>query len=143
MPTVLNAINNAIDTLGWIHTTVGVRRKNSSRCSNWRSEVETLIKANGWLWKTDAGNGYDAFVLQYVGLDDCPVFGASLIRRTPKTDDTKPAYKAINELILNCFKKVRESRNKRKRAVAQEELRAEAGNIAEDEEADASGQQAK
>ena len=51
MPTAPNAINNTIDTLVWTHTTVGVRRKNSSRYSNWRSEVETLIKGNGWLWK--------------------------------------------------------------------------------------------
>ena len=101
------------------------------------------MKGNGWLWKKDAGNGYDAFVLQCVRLDDFPVSGASRIRRTPKTDDTKPAHKAINELMLDCFKKVRESRNKRKRAAAQEELRAEAGNIAKYEEADAGGRQAK
>ena len=81
--------------------------------------------------------------MQCLILDDFPVFGASLIRRTPKTDDTKPAHKAINELMLDCFKKVSESRNKCKRAAAQEELRAEAGNIAEDEEADAGGRQAK
>ena len=45
--------------------------------------------------------------------------------------------------MLNCFKKVRECRNKRKRAAAKEELRAKAGNIAEDEKDDTGGRQAK
>ena len=102
-----------------------------------------MIKGNRWLWKQDAGNRYDAFVLQCVGLEDFSISGASLIRRTHKTDDTKPAHKGINELMLNYFKKVREFQNKHKRAVAQEKLRAEARNIAEDKEADAGGRQAK
>lgn len=40
-----------------------------------------------------------------VGLLDFPV---STTRRT-KTDDTKPSHKTLNEIILDCFKKVRES----------------------------------
>ena len=105
-PTAPHAINNSIDTLGWTHTTVGDRCKNSSRYFNWRNEVETLTKGKGWLWKKDAGNQYDAFVLQCVRLDDFPVSGASLIRFTPKTDDTKPAHKAINELMLDCGRSI-------------------------------------
>jgi len=49
MPTPANAINNSIDLLGWPHTIVGGgRRKDSSRYSNWRTEVEVKIKAKGW-----------------------------------------------------------------------------------------------
>ena len=126
MPTPAHAINNSIDTLGWPHTIVqGGRRKNSPRYSNWRNEVEQKIRGKGWLWKKDGGNLYDAFVLECVDLDDFPVSGASTIRRT-QTDDTKPFHKALNELMLDCFKKVRESKNKRKRAIAQEEIAAEA-----------------
>ena len=61
-----------------------VRRKNSSRYSNWGNEVETLIKGNEWLWKKDTGNGYDTFVLQCLVLDDFPAFGALFIRYTPR-----------------------------------------------------------
>lgn len=124
MPTPAHAINNSIDTLGWPHTIIqGGRRKNSPRYSNWRSEVEQKIRGKGWLWKKDGGNQYDAFVLECVDLDDFPVSGASTIRRT-QTDDTKPFHKALNELMLDCFKKVRESKNKRKRAIAREEIAA-------------------
>jgi hypothetical protein len=87
--------------------------------------VEVKIKAKGWQWKKDAGNQYDAFLLECVGLEDFPVSGAAIIRRNPKTEDTKPTHKALNELMLDCFKKVRESRNKRRRAAAREELAAE------------------
>ena len=89
MPTPTNAINNSIDLLGWPHTIVGgVRRKNSSRYSNWRTEVEVKIKAKGWQWKKDAGNEYDVFLLECVGLDDLPSSGTSIIRR-PQGEDTK------------------------------------------------------
>jgi hypothetical protein len=138
MPTPPHAINNSIDTLGWPHTTVqGGRRKNSPRYSSWRSEVEQKIRGKGWLWKKDGGNLYDAFVLECIDLDDFPVSGASTIRRT-QTDDTKPFHKALNELMLDCFKKVRESKNKRKRAIAREEIAA--GSVIE---SDAEGPEPK
>ena len=41
-------------------------------------------------------------------------------------DDTRPAHKAVNELVIDCFNKVRESQNKRKRNVPQEDIEAEA-----------------
>jgi len=91
------------------------------------------IKAKGWQWKKDAGNEYNAFLMECVGLDDFPSSGASIIRR-PQTEDTKAAHKALNELMLDCYKKVRESRGKRKRAAAREELAAEGGTIREEEE---------
>ena len=120
MPTPANAINNSIDLLGWPQTIVGgARRKNSSLYSNWRTEVEVKIKAKGWQWKKDAG------------LDNFTSSGASIIRR-PQADDTKPAHEALNELMLDCFKKVRESRGKRKRGAARKELPAEAGTIGDE-----------
>ena len=123
MPTPENAISNSIDILGWHHTIVdGGRRKNSARYRNWRSEVEEKIKAKGWLWRKDWGKQYDPFLLECVGLPDFPVSAASTIRRNPPTDDTKSSYRALNELMLDCFKKVRESQNKRKRAAAQEDI---------------------
>ncbi|KAF8437826.1 hypothetical protein BGX38DRAFT_1273856 [Terfezia claveryi] len=67
-------------------------------------------------------------------LDDFPASGAAVIRRDPQTDDTKPTYKALNELMLDCFKKVRESRGKRKRAAAREELAAGAGQVEDKKE---------
>jgi len=134
MRTTGNAINNSIDLLSWPHTIVGGgRRKNSSRYSNWRTEVEVKIKAKGWQWKKDAGNDYDAFLLECIGLNDFPTTGASGLNR-PQTEDTKPAHKALNELMLDCFKKVRESRSKRKRAAAREELAAKAATVREEEE---------
>ena len=67
MPTPANALNNSIDLLGWAHTIVGGgRRKNSSRYSNCRTEVEVKIKAKGWQSKKDSGNEYDAFLLECV-----------------------------------------------------------------------------
>ncbi|RPB18289.1 hypothetical protein L211DRAFT_854255 [Terfezia boudieri ATCC MYA-4762] len=77
--------------------------------------------------------------MECVSLDDFPASGAAVIRRDPKTDDTKPAHKALNELMLDCFKKVRESRGKRKRAAAREALVAEAGQVEDEEGADAEG----
>ncbi|RPB22309.1 hypothetical protein L211DRAFT_850629 [Terfezia boudieri ATCC MYA-4762] len=140
MPTAANAINNSIDLLGWPHTIVGGgKRKNSSRYTTWRNEVEVRIRAKGWQWKKDGGNDYDGFLMECVGLDDFPASGAAVIRWDPKTDDTKPAHKALNELMLDCFKKVRESRGKRKRAAAQEALVAEAGQVEDEEGADAEG----
>ncbi|KAF8426000.1 hypothetical protein EV426DRAFT_710467 [Tirmania nivea] len=128
MPTPANAINNSIDLLGWPHTIGGGgRRKNSSRYSSWRTEVEVKIKAKGWQWKKDAGNSYDAFLLECIGQEDFPSSGAAIIRQNPKTDDTKLAHKALNELMLDCFKKVGESRNKWRRAAAREDLATEAG----------------
>lgn len=85
------------------------------------------MNAKGWLWKKDAANLYDAFIIECISLDDFPISGASLIRRTPQTDETKPAHKALNELMLDCFKKVRESKNKRKRAAAREDIAADQG----------------
>jgi len=60
-------------------------------------------------------------------------------RSASQTDDTKPAHRTLNELMLDCFKKARESRSKRKRAAAREELEAEAGAVGEDEGGDAAG----
>ena len=140
MPTAPNAINTSIDVLGWTHKLINGKRKNSQRYANWRAEVELKIKAKGWLWKKDAGNALDAFILECIALSDFPVPAASLIKIRPPTDNTKPSHKAVNELIIDCFKKVRESQSKRKRATAQEEIAAEA---AEAEEADASGPAAK
>ncbi|RPB18877.1 hypothetical protein L211DRAFT_853688 [Terfezia boudieri ATCC MYA-4762] len=77
--------------------------------------------------------------MECVGLDDFPASGAAVIRQDPKTDDTKPGHKALNELILNCFKKVRESRGKRKRVAAQEALVVEAEQVEDKEGADAEG----
>ena len=60
-----------------------------------------------------------------------------MIRREPQTKDTERAHKALNELILDCFKKVREFENKRRRAVAREELSGEeqsGGDLKSDEE---------
>ena len=142
MPHAPNAIGNAIDALGWTHTIIaGRRRKNAQKYSNWRNEVETKIKTKGWLWKKDGGNLYDAFVLECVALADFPVSVASLIRRNPQMDDSKAAHKALNESILDCFKNIRESQHKSKRAAAGEELPAEAGAIVAggDEGADAGG----
>ena len=102
--------------------------------------MELKIKAKGWLWKKDAGNTLDAFILECIALDEFPVPAASLIRITPPTDNTKPSHKAVNELLIDCFKKVRELESKRKRATAQEEIAAEA---AEAEEDDAPGPAAK
>ena len=85
------------------------------------------MNAKGWLWKKDAANLYDAFIIECISLDDCPISGASLIRRTLQTDETKPTYKALNELMLDCFKKVRESKNKRKRAAAWDDIAADQG----------------
>jgi len=57
MPTTTNAINHFIDLISWLHTiVVEHRRKNSSRYSNCRTEVEVKIKAKGWQWKKDARN---------------------------------------------------------------------------------------
>ena len=58
-------------------------------------------------------------------LEDFPSSGASVIQRK-LADDTRPAHKAVNELLIDCFKQVRESQNKRKRNVAQEVIEAEA-----------------
>ncbi|KAF8424471.1 hypothetical protein BGX38DRAFT_1279386 [Terfezia claveryi] len=138
MPTAANAINNSIDLLGWPHTIVsGGRRKNSSRYTSWRNEVEVRIRAKGWQWKKDRGNDCAAFQMECVGLDDFPASGAAVIRRDLQTDDTKPTHKALNELMLDCFKKVRESHGKRKRAAAREELAAGAGQVEDKEGADA------
>jgi len=41
---------------------------------------------------------------------------------------------ALNELMLDCFKNVRESRGKRKKAAAREELVADAGTVREEQE---------
>ena len=60
-----------------------------------------------------------------------------MIRREPQTKDTERAHKALNELMLDCFKKVRESENKRRKAVAREELAGEegsGGNLKSDDE---------
>ena len=132
MPTAANAINNAVDILGWSHTIIaGRRRKNAQKYSNWRNEVEEKIKGKGWKKKTEAGNQYDAFVLECVDLEDFPVSAASTIRR-PRTNDTEPAHKALNELMLDCFKKVREAKQRRKRNAAQEELAAGEGGEADE-----------
>lgn len=137
MPTPANAINNSIDVLGWSHRiTGGGGRKNSQKYLNWRSEVETKIRSKGWQWKKDGGTLYDAFVMECVALPEFPVSGASIIRRNLKTEDTKPAHKALNELMLDCFKKVRESQHKRRRALAREELAGEAETIVRGGESD-------
>ena len=140
MSTAPNAINTSIDILGWTHKKVNRKRKNLQRYSNWQTEVELKIKAKGWLWKHDAGNTLDAFILECIALDNFPVPAASLIRITPPTDNTKLSHKAVNELLIDCFKKVHESQSKRKRATAQEEIATEA---AEAEKDDAPGPAAK
>ena len=111
--------------MGWPHTIVAGKRKNAAKYSSWHSAVETKIRANKWLWKKDAGNGYDALVIECVKLEDFPSSGASVIQRK-LADDTRPAHKAVNKLLIDGFKKVRESQNKRKRNVAQEDIEAEA-----------------
>ena len=58
-------------------------------------------------------------------LEDFPSSGASVIQRK-LADDTRPAHKAVNELVIDCFKKVRGSQNKQKRNVAQGDIEAEA-----------------
>jgi len=63
--------------------------------------------------------------MECVRLADFPCSGAATLRRSPPTGDTKPSYKALNELMLDCFKKVRESRNKGRRAAAREDIAAE------------------
>jgi hypothetical protein len=63
------------------------------------------------------------FLLECIDLADFPVAAKSTIRHT-KTGDMEPSHKALNELMLDCFKKVRESKNKRKRAAAQETIAA-------------------
>jgi len=129
MPTPANAINNSIGLLGWTHPIVGgCRRNNSSQYSNCRTEVEGEIKAKGWYWKKDARKKYDVFLLRCVELKNLRSSDASIIRR-PQAEETKPAHKALNELTLDCFKKVRESGGKKKRAPVTEELAAEAGTI--------------
>ena len=125
MPTPHNAINNSINLLGWPHTVAAEKRKNAAKYSRWRSAIETKITANKWLWKNDTGNGYDAFVIEYVKLKDFPSSGALVIQQK-LADDTRPAHEAVNELLIDCFKKERESQNKRKRNVAQEDIEAEA-----------------
>ncbi|RPB18890.1 hypothetical protein L211DRAFT_853703 [Terfezia boudieri ATCC MYA-4762] len=77
--------------------------------------------------------------MECVGLDDFPASGATVIRRDPQTDDTKPAHKALNELMLDCFKKIWESRGKHKRAAAREALVVEVGQVKDEEGADAEG----
>ncbi|KAF8423735.1 hypothetical protein BGX38DRAFT_1304784 [Terfezia claveryi] len=77
--------------------------------------------------------------MECVGLDDFPASGAAVIHRDSKTDDTKPAYKALIELMLDCFKKIRESHGKRKSAAAREELVAKAGQVEDEEGTDAEG----
>ena len=133
MPTALNPINTSIDVLSWTHKKVNGKRKNSQRYSNWQTGVELKIKGKGWLWKKDAGNILDAFILECIALDNFPVPPASLIRITPPTDNTKPLYEAINELLIYCFKKVRELQSKRKRATAREEIVTEVAEVKEDD----------
>ena len=58
-------------------------------------------------------------------LEDFPSSGVSVIQRK-LADDTRLAHKAVNELLIDCFKNVRESQNKWKRNVAQEDIEAEA-----------------
>ncbi|KAF8426777.1 hypothetical protein BGX38DRAFT_1301530 [Terfezia claveryi] len=125
MPTAANAINNSIDLLGWP----------TRSYTSWRNEVEVWIRAKGWQWKKNEGNDYAVFQIECVGLDDFPASGATVIHRDPQMDDTKPTHKALNELMLDCFKKVWESRRKQKRAAAREELAAGAGQV-EDKKGD-------
>jgi len=140
MPTAANTFNNSIDLLGWPYTVIGGgRRKNFAKYGSWRSEVEVQIRGKGWQWKKDGSNDYDELLMECVGLEDFPSLGATLIRWNPKTDDTKPAHKALKELMLDCFNKVRESRGKRRIAGAREELLAEAGQDEEDEGAATEG----
>ena len=44
------------------------------------------------------------------------------IHLTPHSPNRMAGDKALNELMLDCFKKVRESKNKRKRAMAEEQI---------------------
>ena len=80
MPTPHNAINNSINLLGWPHTVAAEKRKNAAKYSRWRSAIETKITANKWLWKNDTGNGYDAFVIEFVKIEDFPSSGALVIQ---------------------------------------------------------------
>ena len=85
-------------TKGW--------RKNSTRYYSEGSKVETKIRSKGWQWKRDVGKQYDTFLKHLVGLPDFPASAASIIQRDSRTKDTEQAHKALNELILDCFKKV-------------------------------------
>jgi len=84
------------------------------------------IKAKGWQWKKDSGLEHNAFLMECVRVADFPSSGAATLRRSLPTGDTRTSYKALKELMLDCFKKVRESRNKRRRAAAREDMATEA-----------------
>jgi len=72
--------------LGWPQKIVGGgRRKNSSSYSSGRTEIEVKTKTEGWQWKKDAGNEYDAFLLECVGLEDFPSSGAAITHRKAST----------------------------------------------------------
>ena len=71
-------------------------------------EVELKITAKGWLCKKDVGTVLDAFILECIALSDFPVPAISLIKIRPPTDNTNKLHKAVHELIIDYFKKVRE-----------------------------------
>ena len=99
--------------------------KDAPKYYNWRSQVEQKIRAKGWLWKKDGRNLYNTFIIESINLADFPVSATTTIKLTPKTDDPKPTHKALNELIMDCFKKVRESKQKRSTAAGQEDIAGE------------------
>ena len=120
MPTLPNAINNSVDTLGWSHKVVGPNRRriNSKLYSIWHSEVEAKIKAKGWSWKKDpSANIYAEFLTECIGIGTFPV-GAQMLCSQPKDEANGAYHKALNELMLDCFKKVRESTQTKKHAAA-------------------------
>ena len=143
MPTPRNAINNAVDTLGWNHKKVGTRRVNSKVYTYWRSEVEDMIKAKGWSSKKEPGaKTYAEFLSQCIELKSFPV-GARTLCGQDESDTNRAHQKALNELMLDCFKKVRESAQSKKRAVAQEELDAEPDDPVAEGSADSGRRRAK
>ena len=81
----------------------GRRLKKAQKYSTWRNEVEEKIKGKEWKRKTDVVNQYDLFLLECIDLEYFPVSAASTIRR-PRTNETEPVHKALNELMLDCLK---------------------------------------
>jgi len=73
---------------------------NLSYYIKYESKIRVLPseKAREWQWKKGAGN------------EDFPSSGAATIRRAPQTDNTKPAHRALNELMLDWPRRKNSSR---------------------------------
>src|SRR5258705_5990268 len=131
MPTSKNEISEAVTTLGWsCHLNAKGRRINDPRYKAWRYECETYAQANDIRKKQGTADAtWHAFKVYAYGQKFFPS-AAQLKCKEAK----EPWWLALDRLLQDILKKMRESKGKRRQAAVMAEIEEEEdGPAAQDE----------